>query len=93
MYIKVINVIFCHLGEKEHSKVKGALDSHECFFLHQYFSFTWDCLAFDFLFFLMQVWNSGNPTTWATQNGTYVKIAKGHKTQPASSIHMASSAL
>lgn len=40
----------------------------------------------------MQFLIPDTPTTWATQNGIYAKIAEGHKTQSASSVHVISSA-
>lgn len=50
MYIKVIHLIFFQLSEKEHSKVKVALDSQWVFSLHNFFS-TWDGFTFFFFFF------------------------------------------
>ena len=40
----------------------------------------------------MQVLIPGNSTIWGTQNGIYGKIAEGHKTLSASSVHVTSSA-
>lgn len=47
MYIEVINFIFFQLSEKEHSKVKGALDSQWAFSPASIFFFDLQWFCFD----------------------------------------------